>query len=69
MDYESLEGAIVGRADAIVSADDNLLTLKPLEGIPTHSPAILQRMRLSHRCEQGLPFVSDVRSVRISECN
>ncbi len=38
-DNQVLEAAIAGRADVIVSGDDDLLVLNPFEGIPTVVPA------------------------------
>ncbi len=38
-DNQVLEAAIAGRADVIVSGDDDLLVLNPFEGIPIVRPA------------------------------
>ena len=38
-DNQVLEAAIAGRADVIVSGDDDLLVLNPFEGIPIVGPA------------------------------
>lgn len=38
-DDKFLEAAVAGRADAIVSGDEDLLVLHPFEGIPILSPA------------------------------
>jgi predicted nucleic acid-binding protein len=38
-DNKVLEGAVAGRADVIVSGDEDLLVLNPFEGIPIVGPA------------------------------
>jgi putative PIN family toxin of toxin-antitoxin system len=43
-DDKFLEVAVAGKADAIVSADEDLLVLDPFEGIPIVSPAAFLRM-------------------------
>jgi predicted nucleic acid-binding protein len=47
-----LEAAVAGQADAIVSGDEDLLTLSPFEGIPILSPAAVVR-RLQVECRVG----------------
>jgi putative PIN family toxin of toxin-antitoxin system len=44
-----LEAAVAGQVDAIVSGDENLLTLSPFEGIPVLSPAAFLRRLASQR--------------------
>jgi uncharacterized protein len=39
-DNQVLEAATAGRADVIVSGDDDLLVLDPFEGIPIVTPAV-----------------------------
>ena len=46
-----LEAAVAGQADAIVSGDNDLLTLNPFEGIPILSPAAFLRMLQSQSRE------------------
>ncbi|MBN1641867.1 MAG: putative toxin-antitoxin system toxin component, PIN family [Anaerolineae bacterium] len=49
-DDKFLEVAVAGKADAIVSADEDLLVLHPYAGIPILSPAAFLRML---EAEQG----------------
>jgi len=44
-----LEAALAGQVDAIVSGDEDLLTLSPFEGIPVLSPAAFLRRLASQR--------------------
>jgi putative PIN family toxin of toxin-antitoxin system len=44
-----LEAAVAGKVDAIVSGDEDLLTLRPFEGIPVLSPAAFLRRLASQR--------------------
>jgi hypothetical protein len=44
-----LEAAVAGKVDAIVSGDEDLLTLSPFEGIPVLSPAAFLRRLASKR--------------------
>ena len=44
-----LEAAVAGQVDAIVSGDEDLLTLSPFEGIPVLSPAAFLRRLASQR--------------------
>jgi len=44
-----LEAAVAGRADAIVSGDEDLLTLSPFEGMPILSPATFLRLLKAQR--------------------
>ena len=44
-----LEAAVAGQVDAIVSGDEDLLTLSPFEGIPVLSPAAFLRRLASER--------------------
>jgi hypothetical protein len=39
-----LEAAVAGRVDAVVSGDNDLLTLKSFEGIPILAPAAFLKM-------------------------
>ena len=48
-DNQALEAAIAGRADVIVSGDDDLLVLNPFEGIPIVVPADFLAMVDQHR--------------------
>ena len=43
-DNQVLEAAVAGRADIIVSGDDDLLVLHPFEGIPIIVPSIFLAM-------------------------
>ena len=43
-DDKFLEAAVAGKADAIVSGDEDLLVLHPFEGIPILSPAAFLQM-------------------------
>jgi len=43
-DDKFLEVAVAGRADVIVSGDDDLLTLHPFQGIPIVAPAAFLQM-------------------------
>jgi len=44
-----LEAAVAGQADAIVSGDEDLLTLSPFEAIPILSPATFLRLVKAQR--------------------
>jgi len=44
-----LEAAVAGQADAIVSGDEDLLTLSPFEAIPILSPATFLRLLKAQR--------------------
>ena len=43
-DDKVLEAAVAGRADVIVSGDDDLLVLSPFEGIPIVIPSVFLAM-------------------------
>lgn len=43
-DNRVLEAAVAGRADVIVSGDDDLLVLNPFEGIPIVGPVVFLEM-------------------------
>jgi putative PIN family toxin of toxin-antitoxin system len=47
LDNKFLEVAMAGKADVIVSGDQDLLVLSPFEGIPIASPATLDGLRMT----------------------
>lgn len=47
-DDKFLETAVAGRADVIVTADEDLLVLDPFEGIAIVKPAAFEKMVIEH---------------------